>query len=88
MNEVRFLVDVSAGKSGGRGNFTTPLLGADIPALLLTGVLGSSGGQLDFSPNILTSGTVGVEVPSRVKGMGHYVLVGASFEDKARSVRG
>ena len=64
------------------GTLVTFLLDADIPALWRQNALGSLGGQLGFSRNISTLGRLGIDVPLRVGGMGHYALSVASFECK------
>ena len=71
---MRFAADTPVGFVGGRGACAATLPDTDIPALLHEGALGALGGQLDFFRNVLTLGRLGVGVPLKANGMGHYVL--------------
>ena len=86
MNEVQSTADVPPGLAGGRGEFITSWWKADIPALLRIVALEPFGWQMGFARNILSLGRSGIEVPSRVNGMGHYILSAAPFEDKVREL--
>ena len=76
---MRFAADTPVGFVGGRGACAATLPDTDIPALLHEGALGALGGQLDFFRNVLTLGRLGVGVPLKANGMGHYVLSVASL---------
>ena len=74
MNEVRFATYLLVGTAGGRGKFTAFLMDADTPALLRSGALEPSGGHLGSPRNISTLGSLNIDVPLKVNGMGHHVL--------------
>ena len=66
-----------------------PALDEGIPASLRSGASAALGRQLDFARNVLTSNTMGVDVPLVVNGMGHYALcVAPCGKERGESGRG